>query len=98
MDSSVWVVSIRIIYGYNFRNSVLRDVINRAGRCREVTDMFKEYSDFMTAGEAMEALGIGKNLMYRLLNDGEIKAVRVGGKIWRISRKSLSDYAKRHTN
>lgn len=58
--------------------------------------MFKGYADFMTAKEAMEALGIGKNLMYRLLNDGEIKAVRVGGKIWRISRKSLSDYAKNH--
>lgn len=53
--------------------------------------MFKEYSDFMTAKEAMDALGIGKNLMYSLLNSGEIPAVRVGGKIWRISRKALSD-------
>ena len=48
--------------------------------------MFKEYSDFMTAKEAMDALGI------------EIPAVRVGGKIWRISRKALSDYAKKQTN
>ena len=60
--------------------------------------MFKEYADFMTAKEAMDALGIGKNLMYRLLNNGEIKAVRVGGKVWRISRKSLSEYAKAWTN
>ena len=60
--------------------------------------MFKEYADFMTAKEAMEALGIGKNLMYKLLNTGEVKAVRVGGKVWRISRKSLSEYAKSHTN
>lgn len=60
--------------------------------------MFKEYADFMTAKEAMEALGIGKNLMYKLLNTGEVKAVRVGGKVWRISRKALSDYAKSHTN
>lgn len=60
--------------------------------------MFKEYADFMTAREAMDALGIGKNLMYRLLNNGEIKAVRVGGKVWRISRKSLSEYAKSRTN
>ncbi|MCI8324725.1 MAG: helix-turn-helix domain-containing protein [Lachnospiraceae bacterium] len=60
--------------------------------------MFKGYADFMTAKEAMEALGIGKNLMYRLLNNGEIKAVRVGGKVWRISRKALSEYAKTHTN
>ncbi len=60
--------------------------------------MFKDYADFMTAKEAMEALGIGKDLMYRLLNNGEIKAVRVGGKVWRISRKSLSEYAKTGTN
>lgn len=60
--------------------------------------MFKEYADFMTAKEAMDALGIGKNLVYRLLNNGEIKAVRVGGKVWRISRKSLVEYAKSHTN
>ncbi len=60
--------------------------------------MFKEYPDLMTAKEAMEALGIGKNLMYKLLNDGEVKAMRVGGKVWRISRKSLSEYAKTQTN
>lgn len=48
--------------------------------------------------ECMEALGIGKNTMYRLLNTGEIKATRVGGKMWRISRKALSEYAKNHTN
>lgn len=60
--------------------------------------MFKGYPDLMTAREAMEALGIGKNLMYKLLNDGEIKAMRVGGKVWRISRKSLADYAQAWTN
>lgn len=60
--------------------------------------MFEDFSDFMTPGEAMTALGIGKNLMYRLLNEGSIKAVRVGGKMWRISRESLADYAKRCTN
>ena len=72
--------------------------MSRAGRWWEVTDMFKGYADFMTAKEAMEALGIGKNLMYRLLNEGAIKAVRVGGKVWRISRKSLAEYAKTWTN
>lgn len=73
-------------------------MINCAGKRQEVFDMFKGYADIMTAKEAMEALGIGKNLMYRLLNEGEIKATRVGGKVWRISRKSLSEYAKSHTN
>lgn len=60
--------------------------------------MFKDYPDILTPREAMEALGIGKTTMYRLLNTGEIKAIRVGGKIWRISRKALSEYAKTQSN
>lgn len=60
--------------------------------------MFKDYPDMLSPKEAMEALGIGKNMIYHLLHTGEIKATRVGRKIWRISRKSLSDYAKAHTN
>lgn len=60
--------------------------------------MFKDYPDMLTPREAMEALGIGKTTMYRLLNTGEIKAARVGGKIWRISRKALSEYAKTQSN
>ncbi len=59
--------------------------------------MFKGYVDFMTAKEAMEALGIGKNLMSQLLNSGEVKAGRVGGKVWRISRTSRAAYAKGKT-
>lgn len=57
--------------------------------------MFKTYPEIMTPKECMEALGIGKNTMYRLLKSGELPATRVGGKIWRISRKNLSEYAKR---
>jgi excisionase family DNA binding protein len=60
--------------------------------------MFKGYPDMLSPKEAMEALGIGKNTLYRLLNTGEIKAARVGGKIWRISRKALSDYVKSQSN
>ena len=60
--------------------------------------MFKDYPDMLTPREAMEALGIGKTTMYRLLNTGEINPTRVGGKIWRISRKALSEYAKTQSN
>lgn len=60
--------------------------------------MFKNYPDMLSPKECMDALGIGKNTMYRLLNTGEIKATRVGGKMWRVSRKALSDYAKKRTN
>ena len=38
--------------------------------------MLKEYPDILPPQEAMEILGIGKNLFYRLLNDRIIPAKR----------------------
>ncbi len=52
--------------------------------------MLEEYPDILTPQEAMEILGIGKNLFYRLLNNGTIPAKRIGGKIWRITKKRLN--------
>lgn len=54
--------------------------------------MLAEYPDILTPHEAMEILGIGKNLFYRLLQDGTIPAKRVGGKIWRIAKKEIVRY------
>ena len=54
--------------------------------------MLPEYPDILTPYEAMEILGIGKNLFYRLLQDGTIPAKRVGGKIWRIAKKEIIQY------
>ena len=54
--------------------------------------MLEEYPDILTPQEAMEILGIGKNLFYRLLKDGTIPAKRVGGKIWRITKGDLLLY------
>ena len=51
--------------------------------------MLEEYPDILTPQEAMEILGIGKNLFYRLLKDGTIPAKRIGGKVWRIAKKEL---------
>ena len=53
--------------------------------------MLEEYPDILTPQEAMEILGIGKNLFYKLLNDEVIPAKRIGKKIWRISKKDLID-------
>ena len=55
--------------------------------------MLEEYPDILTPPqEAMEILGIGKNLFYRLLNQGTIPAKRIGGKVWRIAKKDLVAY------
>ena len=42
----------------------------------------------LTAAEAMDILGVGKNTMYRLLKSGELKGVRVG-RSWRIPESSI---------
>ncbi len=54
--------------------------------------MLEEYPDVLTPQEAMEILGIGKNLFYRLLNDGTVPAKKIGGKIWRIAKNDLIHY------
>lgn len=51
--------------------------------------MFDNYPDILTPSEAMELLGIRKNLFYKLLKDGTIPAKRLGNKVWRISKKEL---------
>lgn len=56
--------------------------------------MFNDFPDMLTPKDCMLALGVGRNTIYQLINSGELKAIRVGNKLWRISRKSLNNYAK----
>ena len=42
----------------------------------------------LTATEAMDILGVGRNTMYRLLNSGQLRGVRIG-RTWRISRDAI---------
>ena len=45
----------------------------------------------LTAAEVMDILGVGKNTVYRLLNSGRLRGVRVGSS-WRISMDSLNEF------
>lgn len=42
-----------------------------------------------STAEAAEALGISTRTMARWIKDGRIKAVRMGGRIWRISVEEI---------
>ena len=53
--------------------------------------MFEEYGDVLTAEEACEALRIGYNALYDLLQSGKLKAYR-NGRLWRIPKKSVIQY------
>ena len=59
----------------------------------EVLDMRKQEQlpIVLTPAEAMDVLGVGKNTMYRLLNSGQLPAVRIG-RSWRITGNALEDY------
>ena len=63
---------------------------------REAVKMFDEYEDMMSAEEVSEALRIGHNTVYSLLNSGELKAFRFG-KNWKIPRTAVERFVLEHS-
>ena len=53
--------------------------------------MFEEYADILTAEEACEALRIGYNALYELLNSGKLKGFR-NGRVWRTPKQAVREY------
>ena len=53
--------------------------------------MLESYDDILTVDEACEALKIGKNALYDLLNCGTLKAMR-NGRVWRIPKNAIQEY------
>ena len=53
--------------------------------------MFNDYSDVLTVEEASKALCIGKNSVYKLVNNHTLGSLRVGKKIL-IPRLCLVDF------
>ena len=53
--------------------------------------MLSNYDDLLTVDELCELLHIGKNSAYRLLENGEIRAMKSGRK-WLVSKISVIEY------
>ena len=53
--------------------------------------MLEEYADILTTEEACEALRIGYNAIYELLNNGKLKGYR-NGRVWRIPKAAIQEY------
>lgn len=53
--------------------------------------MFEQYPDILSVEETCEALRVGYNAMYELLNSGKVKAYK-NGRIWRIPKEALKKY------
>ena len=52
--------------------------------------MFEDYPDVLSAEEAAEALRIRENAIYRLLNEGRLKAFK-NGRTWKIPKEALKE-------
>lgn len=53
--------------------------------------MLEEYEDILTVEETCQALRMGYNAMYGLLNSGKLKAYR-NGRVWRIPKEAVKEY------
>lgn len=53
--------------------------------------MLEEYEDILTVEEACQALRMGYNALYELLNSGKLKAYR-NGRVWRIPKEAVKEY------
>ena len=53
--------------------------------------MLEEYHDILTSEEACEALRVGYNAMYDLLNSGKLKGYR-NGRTWRIPKLAVREF------
>ena len=58
--------------------------------------MFEQYPDILTVEEVCEALRMGYNAVYELLNAGKLKAYK-NGRVWRIPREALKEYILQNT-
>ena len=53
--------------------------------------MFDYYEPLASIEEVCEALHIGRNSVYKLLNSGDLKGWRIG-KCWKIPKRAVKDY------
>lgn len=53
--------------------------------------MFENYDDILNVEGACEALKIGYNAMYELLNTGKLRGYR-NGRVWRIPKAALVEF------
>ncbi len=53
--------------------------------------MLESYDDILSVEEACEALKVGHNAIYDLLNSGKLKAYK-NGRVWKIPKEAIKQY------
>ena len=59
--------------------------------------MLENYDDILTTEEACEALRVGKNALYELLQSKAVKGYR-NGRVWRIPKQGVIEYIRTQAN
>lgn len=59
--------------------------------------MLEQYLDILNVYDAAEALCIGKNRVYELLEKKELKGFRIG-RVWKIPKEALKEYILSQSN
>ena len=59
--------------------------------------MLENYDDILTTEEACEALRVGKNALYELLQSKVVKGYR-NGRVWRIPKQGVIEYIRTQAN
>jgi len=57
--------------------------------------MFADYPDVVGVAELQSMLGVGRKLAYRLINEGEIKALHIG-RTYKIPKANVIAYLNGH--
>jgi excisionase family DNA binding protein len=52
----------------------------------------------MSAAQVAEVLGVSEATVRRLIRRGQLRAARVGDRMWRVSDDDLSAYISEHQN
>ena len=59
--------------------------------------MLNQYSDILSVPDVAEALSIGKNRVYELLENKTIKGFRIG-RVWKIPKAAVQEYIIEQSN
>ncbi len=53
--------------------------------------MFLDYPDVVSVEQLQEMLNVGKNTAYKLINDGDIKSIKIG-RTYKIPKQFVADF------
>ena len=56
----------------------------------------KDYGEILTVENLMDYLNIVRTTVYKLVQSGKIKTLRIG-KVYRISKKSIDEYVSKES-